>query len=151
MGCATVHSVLERHSSGRGSISNQFQRTTEEILVRDSAPPASSLFHSSSHARGWGRMGWLITRPHGPSLRQWIPRGYLKGLLFYFNQLIKIYIAPLQGPYSEALPTQAKRERTVLRRWWNCVAYRHCLGGALDGFFAPTAMCIAGLDLTKES
>jgi len=35
------------------------------------------------------------------------------------NQSIKIYIAPIQDPYSEALPTQAKRKRTVLRRWWN--------------------------------
>jgi len=35
------------------------------------------------------------------------------------NQLIKIYIAPLQDSYSEALPTQAKRKRTVMRRWWN--------------------------------
>ena len=35
------------------------------------------------------------------------------------NQLIKIYIAPLEDPYSEALPTQAKRKRTVLRMWWN--------------------------------
>jgi len=39
---------------------------------------------------------------------------------FFFNNLsIKIYIAPLQDPYSEALPTQAKRISTVLRRWWN--------------------------------
>jgi len=30
-----------------------------------------------------------------------------------FNQSIKIYIAPLQDPYSEALPTQAKRKRTI--------------------------------------
>jgi len=30
-----------------------------------------------------------------------------------------MYIAPLQDPYSEALPTQAKRKWTVLRRWWN--------------------------------
>ena len=30
-----------------------------------------------------------------------------------FNQSIKIYIAPLKDPYSEALPTQAKRKRTV--------------------------------------
>ena len=30
-----------------------------------------------------------------------------------------MYIAPLQNPYSEALPTPAKRKRTVLRRWWN--------------------------------
>ena len=35
------------------------------------------------------------------------------------NQSIKIYIAPLQDTYSEALPTQAKRKRTVFRRWWN--------------------------------
>jgi len=28
---------------------------------------------------------------------------------FLINQSIKIYIAPLQEPYSEALPTQAKR------------------------------------------
>ena len=35
------------------------------------------------------------------------------------NQSVKIYIAPLQDTYSEALPTQAKRKRTVFRRWWN--------------------------------
>jgi len=35
------------------------------------------------------------------------------------NQSIKIYIAALKDPYSEALPIQAKRNRTVLRRWWN--------------------------------
>ena len=34
-------------------------------------------------------------------------------------QSIKIYIAPLQDPYLEALPTQAKRKRTVFSRWWN--------------------------------
>jgi len=27
---------------------------------------------------------------------------------------MEIYIAPLQDPYSEALPTQAKRKRTAL-------------------------------------
>ena len=27
---------------------------------------------------------------------------------------------PLQDPYSEALLTQAKLKRKVLRRWWNC-------------------------------
>jgi len=32
---------------------------------------------------------------------------------------MKIYIAPLKDPYSEALPTQAKRKRTVFRSWWN--------------------------------
>ena len=35
------------------------------------------------------------------------------------NQSIKIYIAPLQDTYSEALPTQANRKKTVFRRWWN--------------------------------
>ena len=29
------------------------------------------------------------------------------------NQSIKIYIAPLQDTYSEALPTQAKRKRSL--------------------------------------
>jgi len=48
----------------------------------------------------------------------------LEGLLlttsiFNVNQSIKIYIASLQDSYSEALPTQAKRKRTVFRRWWN--------------------------------
>ena len=37
---------------------------------------------------------------------------------------------PLQEPYSEALPTQAKRKRTVLRRWWKWEQAH--LGGALD-------------------
>jgi len=36
---------------------------------------------------------------------------------FLFYQSIKIYIAPLQDPYSEVLPNQAKWKRTVLRRW----------------------------------
>jgi len=35
------------------------------------------------------------------------------------NQSVKIYIASIQDTYSEALPTQAKRKRTALRRWWN--------------------------------
>ena len=35
------------------------------------------------------------------------------------NQSVKTYIAPLQDTYSEALPNQSKRKRTVLRRWWN--------------------------------
>jgi len=39
----------------------------------------------------------------------------LEGII---NQLIKIFIVPLQDPYSEVLPTQAKRKRTVSRRWW---------------------------------
>src|SRR6218665_4228116 len=42
-----------------------------------------------------------------------------KFTVLYINQSIKIYIAPLQDTYSEALLTQAKRKRTVLRRWWN--------------------------------
>ena len=37
----------------------------------------------------------------------------------WISQSIKIYIAPPQDPYSEALTTQAKRKRAVLRRWWN--------------------------------
>jgi len=45
------------------------------------------------------------------------------------NRLIKIYIAPLQDPYSEALPIQAKRKRTVLRRWRNW--YQAMLGRCL--------------------
>ena len=39
---------------------------------------------------------------------------------------MNMYIAPLQDPYSEALPTQAKWKRTVFRSWWNR------LGGTLD-------------------
>jgi len=41
--------------------------------------------------------------------------------LLSINQSVKIYIAPLQDTcaYSEALPTKAKRKRTVFRRWWN--------------------------------
>jgi len=35
------------------------------------------------------------------------------------NQSIKIYLAPLQDPYLEALLSQTKQKRTVLRRWWN--------------------------------
>ena len=37
----------------------------------------------------------------------------------YTNQSVKIYIAPLQDTYSEALPIQDKRKRAVFRRWWN--------------------------------
>ena len=47
------------------------------------------------------------------------------------NQSIKIYIAPLQDPYSEALLTQAKQKRTVLRRWWNW-EQAPFFGGAFD-------------------
>ena len=38
-------------------------------------------------------------------------------------------MAPLQEPYSEELLTQAKRKRTVLRRWWNWeqVPFGRCL------------------------
>ena len=36
--------------------------------------------------------------------------------LSYNNQSIKIYIAPLQDPYSEVLPTQAKQKRIEKRR-----------------------------------
>src|SRR6218665_1097158 len=43
----------------------------------------------------------------------------LKTTIESINQSIKIYIAPLQDTYSEALPTQAKRKGTVFRRWWN--------------------------------
>src|SRR6218665_57285 len=45
-------------------------------------------------------------------------------------QSIKICIAPLQDPYSEALPTQTTPKRTVLRRWWNCE--QAPFGSALD-------------------
>ena len=34
------------------------------------------------------------------------------------NQSIKIDIAPLPDPYSEVLPTQAKRKRTVFHIGW---------------------------------
>jgi len=44
------------------------------------------------------------------------------------NQSIKIDIAPLQDPYSEALPTQAKRNR----RGGGGTENRHRLGGILD-------------------
>jgi len=37
-------------------------------------------------------------------------------LMTSINYSIKIYITPFQDPYSEVLPTQAKRKRTVLRR-----------------------------------
>jgi len=44
--------------------------------------------------------------------------GYFQPYSFEHRiQSIKIYIAPLQDPYSEALPTRAKRKTTVLRRW----------------------------------
>src|SRR6218665_4221608 len=33
------------------------------------------------------------------------------------NQSVKTYVMSLQNPYSEALPTQAKQKRTVLRKW----------------------------------
>ena len=39
--------------------------------------------------------------------------------LLWIYQSVKTYIAPLQDTYLETLPTQAKRKRTVLRRWWN--------------------------------
>ena len=48
------------------------------------------------------------------------------------NQSIKIYLAPLQDTYSEALPTQAKRKRTVFRRWlnWEQAPFGRCLRSA---------------------
>jgi len=47
---------------------------------------------------------------------------------------IKIYIAPLPDQYSEALPKQAKRKRTVLRRWsyWEQVPFGRCLRSRLE-------------------
>ena len=58
------------------------------------------------------------------------------------NQSINIYIAPLQDTYSEALPTQAKRKRTVFRRWWNWeqAPFGRCLGSTGSPFqvFGPT-------------
>src|SRR6218665_3634105 len=46
---------------------------------------------------------------------------HLRPPVFPNSQSIKIHIglvlAPLQDLYSEALPTQAKRKRTVLRTW----------------------------------
>src|SRR6218665_3847298 len=41
------------------------------------------------------------------------------------NQSIKIYIMPLQDTYSEALPTQAKRKRTVQE---HCRKEHACMG-----------------------
>ena len=46
-----------------------------------------------------------------------------EGLPQSIYQSIKIYIVPLQDPYSEALPTHAKGKR---------IEHRHSLGGALD-------------------
>jgi len=40
---------------------------------------------------------------------------------FSINQSIKIYTAPLQDPYSEALPTQAKRKK------WEQAPFGRCL------------------------
>jgi len=58
------------------------------------------------------------------------------------NQSVKIYIAPLQDTYSEALPTQAKRKRKVLRRWWNWeqALFGRCLRstGSPFGVVGPT-------------
>jgi len=36
--------------------------------------------------------------------------------LSIYLSIYRIYIAPLQGNYSEALPTQARAKRKVLRR-----------------------------------
>ena len=38
---------------------------------------------------------------------------------YSINQSVQNVYSALQDIYSEALPTQAKRKRTVLRRWWN--------------------------------
>ena len=50
-------------------------------------------------------------------------------ILFYLisQSVNKICIAPIPDPYSEALPTQAKRKRTVFSRWWN--QWRNNLAG----------------------
>jgi len=37
----------------------------------------------------------------------------VSNMVTLINQSIKIYIVPIQDPYSEALPTQAKRKRTL--------------------------------------
>jgi len=59
-----------------------------------------------------------------------------------FNQSVEIYIAPLQDSYSEALLTQAKWKRTVLRRWWNWeqATFGRCLRSTGSPFqvFGPT-------------
>src|SRR6218665_98105 len=57
-------------------------------------------------------------------VERWRTREYIQAFSFEMghfsiNQLIKIYIVPLQDTYSEALPTQAKWKRTVFSRWWN--------------------------------
>src|SRR6218665_3249188 len=58
------------------------------------------------------------------------------------NQSVKIYIVPLQDTYSEALPTKAKRKRTVFRRWWNWeqAPFGRCLRSTGTPFqvFGPT-------------
>ena len=52
---------------------------------------------------------------------------YCKWVTKSINQSIKIYIAPLQDPYSEALPTQASLDKVVELRTGTV-----WLGGALD-------------------
>jgi len=47
-----------------------------------------------------------------------------------YYQSIRIYLAPLQDPYSEALPTQAKRRRAVLKKmlwYWEQAPFGRCL------------------------
>src|SRR6218665_2060698 len=66
--------------------------------------------------------------PPGESLDPLVRVGY------HFQSINQnLYSAPSRSLYSEALPTQAKRKSTVLRRWWNCgIENKHHLEGALD-------------------
>ena len=59
--------------------------------------------------------------------------------LFSINQSVKIYIAPLQDTYSEALPTQAKRKRS-LEKVVELASFGRCLRSTGSPFqvFGPS-------------
>src|SRR6218665_17246 len=56
----------------------------------------------------------------GPILRTYLGvngnRGYTNYILSIYLSIYRIYIEPLQGNYSEALPAQARAKGKVLRR-----------------------------------
>ena len=131
LGCsADVSSVLDRKFSGKTECEVRVYNISDEniqpcfsglkmyvevsysCIVSKSCDRYAVLFKSvctiNVCATQWSIGCFLDSQPCGSGFNS-----------VQINQSIKIYIAPLQDTYSEALPTQAKRKRTVFRRWWN--------------------------------
>ena len=84
------------------------------------------------------------------------PRQLLSDQGGSINQSIKNYIEPLQDTYAEALPTQAKRKRTVFRRWWNCehAPFGRCLrsaGGCFEAELFQHLCQLLGVDKLRTT